>query len=98
MTVTLTLDRRLDYRMIPALTDALRAITGQNVILDAAQTVQIGAQAVQILLAAAKSCLGNNATLKLANVTDAARAQLALLGLRIIDIEAGGDAELRAWA
>ena len=98
MTVTLTLDRKLDYRVIAPLADELKASLGQDIVLDATGTAQIGAQAVQILIAAAKACHAAHCSLRFVNASVAVEGQLALLGLTVADVEAGGDAQWRAWS
>ena len=97
MTVTLTLDRKLDFRAAGPLAQALRDATGQAVALDAGQTVQIGAQSLQVILAAAKSAIRSGHSLTLLNVADPLAGQIALMGFRVADVEAGGDAAARAW-
>lgn len=97
MTVTLTLDRKLDFRAAPALVQALLAAQGQDLELDASATTQIGTQSLQIILAAAKSAVRDRRTLKLLHLPPAITAQLALLGFQAADVEAGGDAVARAW-
>lgn len=97
VTVTVTLDRKLDFRAAPALAQALLAAQGQDLELDAAATMQIGTQSLQIILAAAKSAARDQRTLKLVNLPPAIQSQLALLGFQVADVEAGGDAVARAW-
>lgn len=98
MTVTVTLDRKLDFRAAAPLAQALRDAAGQVVALDATETVQIGAQSLQVILAAAKSAVAVGQKLTLVNVTAQLAGQLALLGFQVADVEAGGDAAARAWA
>lgn len=97
VTVTVTLDRKLDFRAAPALAEALLAAQGQDVELDAAATTQIGTQSLQIILAAAKSAARDQRSLKLANVAPSVEDQLRQLGFQLADVEAGGDAVARAW-
>lgn len=97
VTVTLTLERKLDFRAAGPLAQALRDATGQAVALDAGQTVQIGAQSLQVILAAAKSAIRNGQNLTLLNVAGPLAGQMALMGFRVADVEAGGDAVARAW-
>jgi chemotaxis protein CheX len=97
VTVTVTLDRKLDFRAAPALAEALLAAQGQDIELDAAETAQIGTQSLQIILAAAKSAVRDQRSLKLVNVSPPVEQQLNLLGLQLADVEAGGDAVARAW-
>ena len=97
MTVTLTLERKLDFRAAGPLALALRGATGLPMVLDAGQTVQIGAQSLQVILAAAKSAIRKGHSLTLLNVADPVAGQMALMGFRVADVEAGGDATARAW-
>ena len=97
MTVTLTLERKLDFRAAGPLATALRGASGQALVLDAGQTVQIGAQSLQVILAAAKSGASSGHSLTLLNVADPVAGQMALMGFRVADVEAGGDAAARAW-
>ena len=97
MTVTVTLDGKLDFRAATPLATALLAAQGQDLVLDAAQTTQIGTQSLQIILAAAKSAARDQRTLKLINVAPVVQDQLRLMGFQPADVEAGGDAVARAW-
>jgi anti-anti-sigma regulatory factor len=97
VTVTVTLDRKLDFRAAPALAEALLAAQGQDLELDAAELAQIGTQSLQIILAAAKSAVRDQRSVKLVNVSPPVAAQLQMLGFQLADVEAGGDALARAW-
>ena len=97
MTVTLKLERKLDFRAVSPLAAALLAAKGQDIALDAADTVQIGTQSLQVILAAAKTADSAGKSLRLLNLADTATDQLALLGFQVADVEAGGDAVARGW-
>lgn len=97
MTVTLTLERKLDFRAAGPLALALRDAAGQAVALEAAETVQIGTQSLQVILAAAKAAIRGGHSLSLLNVAEPLTGQLALMGFTVADVEAGGNAAAGAW-
>lgn len=97
MGLTFQLDRKLDYRSIGPLLEQLRPATGQDIVLDASATEVIGAPALQILLAAARTCRRNGFAITLTNVRDDLVAQLNLMGLSVADIQAGGASAEKEW-
>ena len=98
MGLTVRLDRKLDYRALGPLLDQLRPEIGQDIVLDATDTEAIGAPALQIILATAKSCRRHGFSLTLTAVRDELADQLQHLGLSVSAIEAGGSPLEKAWA
>ena len=83
MSVTIKLDRKLDFRCIPQMTEALEAALGSDVILDASDVSQIGTQAVQLLLSAVHSSDLMKCQMLVSDAGPQLREQLLLLGVSL---------------
>ena len=71
---------KLDQKAAIALAEELRARRGADLCLDARDTTHVGALAVQVVLAAARTWARDGRALHLVGVSDACVDQLSLLG------------------
>ena len=81
MTERLELDARLDTSAAPALLKDLRAKSGGDLTLDAAQVTHMGALCTQAILVAAKSFAKAGHGFRIENMCDQCVEQLRLFGL-----------------
>lgn len=80
MTATLALDPKLDLRAAGPLRDEILDRSGADLVLDANAVNHVGALALQVIRAAAKSWEADGHVLSLTNVSTDVADQLALLG------------------
>ncbi len=80
--VRLQLEPRLDLRAAEPLAKVLTENRGHDLVLDAAEVSQIGALAVQVIRAAAKTWANDGVTLTMENASTELSDQLDLLGLK----------------
>ncbi|MEP6342591.1 MAG: STAS domain-containing protein [Maricaulaceae bacterium] len=78
---SLILEAKLDLMAAPPLNEALSALQGEAVNLDASNVTHIDMPCLQILLAAAKHWQRSDMNLYISNPSDAFRAGLETLGI-----------------
>ncbi len=83
MSVTIKLERKLDFRCIPQMTEALESALGSDINIDASDVAQIGTQAVQLLLSAVHSSDLMNCQMLVSDAGPQMRDQLVLLGVSL---------------
>ncbi len=80
-TEQIRLEGKLDLAASERLAEALRAVRGKPVAIDASGVTTLGAHAVQTLLVGAASWRGDGRSFRLGGLPDAAVDQLRVLGL-----------------
>ena len=90
MTERIVLADRLDTAGAVALAAELsRAPVDGHVILDATGVTHFGAQAVQVVISAAKTLKGGGGTLECSGISDRAATHLAAMGLSFDELPEG---------
>ena len=80
MSATITLQPKLDLRAAGPLRDELLSHDAEDVVLDAGSVTQLGALALQVIRAAARSWAEAGRSLTLVNASTDLADQLSLLG------------------
>lgn len=74
------LARSLNGSQVPQLTDALLGFRGRPMILDGSDVEHLGAQCLQLLIAAQRTCANDSQPFEISAPSDALCRDLALLG------------------
>lgn len=86
----LVLGEKLDFKASEGLISDLQARRGQDIEIDASAVEMLGGHALQTLLVAMESWKADGHSLKLINLSDAARQDAEALGQDTTALENGG--------
>ncbi len=80
MTTHVQLHDRLDYQSVMPLMEELKAITDDDLVIDAGNLRHLGTLPLQVILAAVKQRAAQGKTTRLANASDGCVDMLSLFG------------------